>query len=78
MVFRSENLSLHENGLRLLAFAGDLLILSKTYYSVGRRLTEMLFIDDKAATDGVVGFRQNQQVAGERQQSVCWRSPATC
>ncbi|MDQ1214679.1 L-serine ammonia-lyase [Pantoea anthophila] len=35
MVFRSENLSLHENGLRLLAFAGDLLILSKTYYSVG-------------------------------------------
>jgi len=35
MVFRSENLSLQENGLRLLAFAGDLLILSKTYYSVG-------------------------------------------
>ncbi|MGC0929941.1 L-serine ammonia-lyase [Pantoea agglomerans] len=35
MVFRSENLSLHENGLRLLAFAGDLLILSKIYYSVG-------------------------------------------
>lgn len=35
MVFRSENLSLHENGLRLLAFAGDLLIRSKTYYSVG-------------------------------------------
>ncbi|MFL6612773.1 MAG: L-serine ammonia-lyase [Pantoea agglomerans] len=35
MVFRSENLSLHENGLRLLAFAGNLLILSKTYYSVG-------------------------------------------
>lgn len=35
MVFRSENLSLHENGLRLLAFAGELLILSKTYYSVG-------------------------------------------
>lgn len=35
MVFRSENLSLHENGMRLLAFAGELLILSKTYYSVG-------------------------------------------
>lgn len=35
MVFRSENLSLHENGLRLLAFSGDLLVLSKTYYSVG-------------------------------------------
>ncbi len=35
MVFRSENLSLHENGMRLLAFAGDLLILSKTYYSIG-------------------------------------------
>ncbi|MEG3112094.1 MULTISPECIES: L-serine ammonia-lyase [Pantoea] len=35
MVFRGENLSLHENGLRLLAFAGDLLILSKTYYSIG-------------------------------------------
>ncbi|MBE5254282.1 MAG: L-serine ammonia-lyase [Enterobacterales bacterium endosymbiont of Blomia tropicalis] len=35
MVFRSDNLSLHENGMRLLAFTGDLLILSKTYYSVG-------------------------------------------
>lgn len=35
MVFRSENLSLHENGLRLLAFSGELLVLSKTYYSVG-------------------------------------------
>lgn len=35
MVFRSENLSLHENGMRLLAFADDLLILSKTYYSIG-------------------------------------------
>ncbi|SKA65859.1 L-serine dehydratase [Pantoea ananatis] len=35
MVFRSENLSLHENGLRLLAFSGDLLVFSKTYYSVG-------------------------------------------
>lgn len=34
-MFRSENLSLHENGLRLLAFSGDLLVLSKTYYSVG-------------------------------------------
>ncbi len=35
MVFRSENLSLHENGMTVLAFAGDLLILSKTYYSIG-------------------------------------------
>jgi len=35
MVFRSENLSLHENGMTLYAFAGDLLILTKTYYSIG-------------------------------------------
>ncbi|QDY42129.1 L-serine ammonia-lyase [Candidatus Pantoea soli] len=35
MVFRSENLSLHENGMTLYAFAGDLLIESKTYYSIG-------------------------------------------
>jgi len=35
MVFLSENLALHGNGLRLLAFSGDLLVLSKTYYSVG-------------------------------------------
>jgi len=35
MVFRSENLSLHENGMTLYAFEGDLLILSKTYYSIG-------------------------------------------
>ncbi|MDZ7278227.1 L-serine ammonia-lyase [Pantoea eucrina] len=35
MVFRSENLSLHENGMTLYAFEGDLLVLSKTYYSIG-------------------------------------------
>ncbi|CAO96571.1 L-serine ammonia-lyase [Erwinia tasmaniensis] len=35
MVFRSDNLSLHENGMSIHAFAGDLKIYSKTYYSVG-------------------------------------------
>ncbi|MBP2166954.1 L-serine dehydratase [Erwinia toletana] len=35
MVFRSDNLSLHENGMRIHAFAGELLIYSKTYYSIG-------------------------------------------
>ncbi|MFH8134729.1 L-serine ammonia-lyase [Pantoea osteomyelitidis] len=35
MVFRSENLSLHENGMRLSAWADDRLVLSKTYYSIG-------------------------------------------
>lgn len=35
MVFRSDNLSLHENGMRIHAFAGETLIYSKTYYSVG-------------------------------------------
>lgn len=35
MVFRSDNLPLHENGLQFHAFAGDQLIYSKTYYSIG-------------------------------------------
>lgn len=35
MVFRSDNLPLHENGLQCHAFAGDQLIYSKTYYSIG-------------------------------------------
>jgi len=35
MVFRSDNLSLHENGMRINAFAGDLLVSSKVYYSIG-------------------------------------------
>ncbi len=35
MVFRSENLSLHENGMTLYAFAGDRLLERKTYYSIG-------------------------------------------
>lgn len=35
MVFRSENLSLHENGMRLSAWSGEQLVLSKTYYSIG-------------------------------------------
>ncbi|PRD13931.1 L-serine ammonia-lyase [Pantoea coffeiphila] len=35
MVFRSDNLSLHENGMSIHAYAGDLKIYSKTYYSVG-------------------------------------------
>ncbi|MBD8161350.1 L-serine ammonia-lyase [Erwinia persicina] len=35
MVFRSDNLSLHENGMTIHAFAGELRIYSKTYYSVG-------------------------------------------
>ncbi|WP_145513602.1 L-serine ammonia-lyase [Yersinia massiliensis] len=35
MVFRSDNLPLHENGMQIHAFVGDEKILSKTYYSIG-------------------------------------------
>ena len=35
MNFRSENLSLHENGMRIHAFAGETCVYSKTYYSIG-------------------------------------------
>lgn len=35
MNFRSDNLSLHENGMQIHAFAGDKVIYSKTYYSIG-------------------------------------------
>lgn len=41
MVFRSDNLVLHENGMSIHAFAGDLKIYSKTYYSVGGALSSM-------------------------------------
>ncbi|WP_130835200.1 L-serine ammonia-lyase [[Erwinia] mediterraneensis] len=35
MIFRSETLSLHENGMRITAFAGDQVIMSKTWFSIG-------------------------------------------
>ncbi|CAM4178759.1 MULTISPECIES: L-serine ammonia-lyase [Lelliottia] len=35
MRFRSDNLSLHENGMQIHAFNGDKVIYSKTYYSIG-------------------------------------------
>ncbi|RTG62589.1 L-serine ammonia-lyase [Serratia marcescens] len=35
MVFRSDNLPLHENGMQIHAFAGDKEVYSKTYYSIG-------------------------------------------
>ncbi|GKX61683.1 L-serine ammonia-lyase [Pragia fontium] len=35
MVFHSDNLSLHENGMKITAFAADKVIYSKTYYSIG-------------------------------------------
>ncbi|WP_315707443.1 L-serine ammonia-lyase [Brenneria uluponensis] len=35
MVFRSENLPLHENGMTITAFAGNKTLFSKTYYSIG-------------------------------------------
>ncbi|AKH64952.1 MULTISPECIES: L-serine ammonia-lyase [Photorhabdus] len=35
MVFRSDNLSLHENGMQIHAFAGDKEVYNKTYYSIG-------------------------------------------
>ncbi|WP_445497590.1 L-serine ammonia-lyase [Photorhabdus sp. SF281] len=35
MVFRNDNLSLHENGMQIHAFAGDKEVYSKTYYSIG-------------------------------------------
>ena len=35
MRFRSENLSLHENAMQIHAWAGETLVYSKTYYSIG-------------------------------------------
>ncbi|PKH26902.1 L-serine ammonia-lyase [Enterobacterales bacterium CwR94] len=35
MIFRSDNLSLHENGMSIHAFNGDKTLYSKTYYSIG-------------------------------------------
>ncbi|ACZ76833.1 L-serine dehydratase 1 [Dickeya parazeae Ech586] len=35
MIFRGENLPLHENGMTLTAFAGDLPLFRQTYYSIG-------------------------------------------
>lgn len=35
MIFRSDNLPLHENGLTLTAWEDDMCLLKKTYYSVG-------------------------------------------
>jgi len=35
MRFRSENMSLHENAMQIHAWAGETLIYSKTYYSIG-------------------------------------------
>nr|WP_279077694.1 L-serine ammonia-lyase [Hafnia alvei] len=35
MNFRSDNLSLHENGMQIHAFADEKLLYSKTYYSIG-------------------------------------------
>ncbi|WP_446029410.1 L-serine ammonia-lyase [Lelliottia amnigena] len=35
MRFRSDNLSLHENGMQIHAFNGDKVVYSKTYYSIG-------------------------------------------
>lgn len=35
MNFHSTNLELHENGMQIHAFAGDQLVLSKTYFSIG-------------------------------------------
>lgn len=35
MNFHEDNLSLHENGMRITALAGDQVIYSKTYYSIG-------------------------------------------
>ncbi|STQ79629.1 L-serine dehydratase 2 [Hafnia alvei] len=35
MNFHQDNLSLHENGMRITALAGDTVVHSKTYYSIG-------------------------------------------
>ncbi|WP_312926780.1 serine dehydratase beta chain, partial [Pseudescherichia sp.] len=35
MNFHADNLSLHENGMRISALAGDTLLYSQTYYSIG-------------------------------------------
>ena len=36
MNFHADNLSLHENGMRITALAGDTAGYSQTYYSIGR------------------------------------------
>jgi L-serine dehydratase len=35
MNFHADNLSLHENGMRITALAGDKVLYSQTYYSIG-------------------------------------------
>ena len=35
MNFHADNLSLHENGMRITALAGDTAVYSQTYYSIG-------------------------------------------
>lgn len=35
MVFHNDNLPLHENGMKITAFAGDNIVYTKTYYSIG-------------------------------------------
>lgn len=35
MNFHADNLSLHENGMRITALAGDKAVYSQTYYSIG-------------------------------------------
>ncbi|MDU9562956.1 L-serine ammonia-lyase, partial [Escherichia coli] len=35
MHFHADNLSLHENGMRITALAGDKVLYSQTYYSIG-------------------------------------------
>ena len=35
MNFHADNLSLHENGMRITALAGDKVVYSQTYYSIG-------------------------------------------
>ncbi|STQ09575.1 L-serine dehydratase 1 [Enterobacter cloacae] len=38
MNFHADNLSLHENGMRITALAGDTAVYSQTYYSIGGRV----------------------------------------
>ncbi len=41
MNFHADNLSLHENGMRITALAGDKVLYSQTYYSIGAALSSM-------------------------------------
>ncbi|MGM3175434.1 L-serine ammonia-lyase [Dickeya lacustris] len=72
MIFRAENLPLHENGMTLTAFAGDLPLYRQTYYSIGGGfiVAEPHFGQQPSATCVVpYPYRSAQEILGHCQQS---------